>query len=187
MAVEGYGGSVMKSIRMAVIVVALVATACTGLTVSPSPVALSPLVATASPTTVASASPRSPLEGTWITRVITCAEKLAALHKAGFTDAQISASDWTCLPGGREMIRFSAGRLLSFQRDGSVGWDGQYRIVDDKTFEAGDNGTYYITYHYVLDGDQLTVSSLEDNYPGEPGPGLWGEQIAQTAGWTTAP
>jgi hypothetical protein len=176
----------MKSICMAVILVALVTTACTSGTASPSAVALSPPVA-ASPTTLASASPPSPLEGIWTTRVITCAEKLAALHEAGFTDAQISASDWSCSYPSRERIRFAAGRLLSFGADGSVGWDGQYRIVDDKTFGAGDNGTYYITYHYVLDGDQLTVSRLEDNYPDEPGPGLWGEQIAQTAGWTTAP
>jgi hypothetical protein len=178
----------MKSIRIAAILVALVVTACSGGTVSPSAMPSSPPAATASPTAVPSPSPASPLEGTWATRVITCAEMIAAVRKAGFTDAQITASGWTCpTEAGREMIRFAAGYLVTFNHNGSVGWNGRYRIIDDETFEAGDNGTYYITYHYALDGDQLTVNNVEDNYPEEPGPGLWGEQIAQTAGWTTAP
>ena len=35
--------------------------------------------------------------------------------------------------------------------------------MDDETIEAGDNGTYYITYHYVLEGELLTVQMLGDN------------------------
>jgi hypothetical protein len=177
----------MKSIRAAAILIALVAAACGAGTVPPSEVPSSRPVATASPTAAPSASPLSPLEGTWATDVITCAEKLVALHEAGFTDAQITESDWSCSEAGREVIRFYAGRLLSFNHDGSVGWDGKYRIVDDETFEAGDNGTYYISYHYVLEGDLLTIRMIEDNRPDEPGPGFWGERIAQTAGYNTAP
>jgi hypothetical protein len=183
----------MNSIRIAaMLVVALATTACGTGTDTPSAMPSTPAVTAAVPTPVPTAtptaSPPSPLEGTWTTRVTTCADKLAAVRKAEFTDAQIAASGWTCPPEPtRERMRFFAGRLLSFNTDGSVGWDGLYRIVDDETFEAGDNGTYYITYHYVLDGDQLTVTNVEDNSPGKPGPGLWGEQIAQTAGWTTAP
>jgi hypothetical protein len=112
---------------------------------------------------------------------------IAAVRKAGFTDAQITASGWTCpTEAGREMIRFAAGHLVSFNHDGSVGWNGRYRIIDDETFEAGDNGTYYITYHYTLDGDQLTIEIIKDDYPAT-GIALLGDQIAQIAGYNTAP
>jgi hypothetical protein len=177
----------MKAICIAIILIGLVTTACSGGTVSPSAMRPSHPAASASPTAAPSASPRSPLEGTWTTRVITCAEMMAAVREAGLTDAQITASGWTCpAEAGRELIRFAAGHLVSFNHDGSVGWNGRYRIIDDETFEAGDNGTYYITYHYALDGDKLTIEVIKDDYPAT-GIALLGDQVAQIAGYNTAP
>lgn len=183
----------MKSIRTAVILAALVTTACSAGTVSPSAAPSSPPAATASATAAPSAGPPSPLEGTWATGETTCAEQNAAVEAAGFTAEQMTLGGWspTCaegMPHGSQFtIRFAAGRLLIFL-DGEEGWDGLYRIVDGQTFEAGDLGTgYYITYHYALDGDQLTIDMIEDDYHNTSEADLQGELIAQTVIYETSP
>lgn len=180
----------MKSISIAVIFVALVTTACSGGTVSPSAAPSSPPVATASPTT----SPSSPLEGIWATGETTCAEQNAAVEAAGFTAEQMTLGGWrpTCaegMPHGSQFtIRFADGRLVILN-DGEVGWDGLYRIVDDQTFEAGEaeNG-YYLTYHFAIDGDQLTIDMTKNDWPGATTPAeLLYDQIAQTVIFETSP
>jgi hypothetical protein len=182
----------MNSIRSAAILVALVTTACSGGTVSPSSVPSSPPAATASPTATASVPAPDAHTGTWATGETTCAEQNAAVEAAGFTAKQMTLAGWspTCadgMPHGSQLtIRFAAGRLRILQ-DGEVGGVGLYRIVDDQTFEAGDSGTYYITYHFAIDGDQLTIDMIEDDLPTTGADQGWGEQIAQTVIYETSP
>ena len=138
-----------------------VQTATPGSPTSPSPV---PSMPTAAPT----AGPSSPLEGTWATGETTCTDQNAAVEAAGFTTEQMALAGWTCRKGrppeSQFTIIFEAGRLLEFS-DGGIGWNGLYRIVDEDTFQAGDDGSYYITYEYAIDGDQLTIDMTEDTCP----------------------
>ena len=153
---------------------------------SPSPVES---VSGATPT----AAPPSPLEGTWATGETTCAEQNAAVQAAGFTVEQMALGGWTLtcadepLHGSQSIIIFEAGRLFQFS-DGYQGWSGQYRIVDEDTFQAGDDGSYYITYEYATDGDKLTVDMTQDTCPpcGSDAD-LMGERIAQTVIYETSP
>jgi len=185
----------MKYIRTGVILISLVTAACSAATQSPA--------ASTSPSAMASQSgaesgapaiPPSPLTGNWATRETTCAEQNAAVEAAGFTAEQMALGRWspTCadgMPHGSQFtIRFVATSLFVFQ-DGEEGWHGLYRIVNDETFEAGELGNgYYITYHYAIDGDQLTVDMIEDDFPGCPADaGCWGELIAQTVIYETSP
>jgi hypothetical protein len=183
----------MKTIRTSIIVVALVTSACTAVTVSPSPStnqAATPSQSAAG--SIAPAIPPSPLTGDWATGETTCAEQNAAVEAAGFTAEQMTLGGWspTCADGmahgSQFTIRFVATSLLIFE-DGEEGWHGLYRIVDDQTFEAGDNATYYITYHFAIDGDELTVDMIEDDFPDCTPDECWGEQIAQTVIYETSP
>ena len=196
------GASAAILTRIAVSLIALVATACSAGTVAPSASASRPPVATASPSVSPTVNPTAPasapaadqLTGDWGTGVTTCAEQNAAVEAAGFTAEEMTLGGWspTCshgMPHGSQfIIRFSAGRLIIFQ-DGDVGWGGLYRIVDDQTFEAGGTGNaYYITYDFAIDGDQLTVDMTKDDCPYCTTPAeLAGEQIAQTVIYETAP
>jgi hypothetical protein len=177
----------MNSIRTAVTLAALVTTACSAGTVSSSSVPSSPPAATASPTVAPSASPSSPLTGTWATGETTCAEQQAAVEAAGFTADQVASVGWSPECGARFTIRFADGRLVYFSPDGSVGWDGKYRIIDEDTFEAGDNAGCYITYDYAIDGDQLTIDMVEDICPAWSEAELLGDSIIQTEIYETSP
>jgi hypothetical protein len=187
----------MKSINVVVILAALVTTACNAGTGSPSVAASSPAAAASTPaaaTASPSAGPPSLLEGTWATGETTCAEQNAAVQAAGFTAEQMTLAGWspTCtggMPHGSKLtIRFAAGRLLIYQ-DGEVGWDGLYRIVSDQTFEAGDQGNaFYITYHYAVDGNQLTIDMIRNDCPYCTSEAdLQGELLAQTVIYETSP
>jgi peptide/nickel transport system substrate-binding protein len=153
-----------------------VQTAEPGSVTSPSPVASPP---TATPT----AGPPSPLERTWATGATTCTEQNAAVEEAGFTAEQMAIAGWTCIAGrppeSQFTVIFEAGRLLQYS-DGYLGWSGQYRIVDEDTFEAGDDGSYYITYDYAIDGDRLTIDMIQDTCPPCAPGDLLGERIALT-------
>ena len=143
------------------------------------------------PTTTPTAAPASPLEGIWATRATTCAEQNAAVQAAGFTAEEVALAGWGpgCSGFGSEFtLIFEAGNLLEFS-DGEIGWGGRYRIVDEDTFEAGDDGTYYITYHYSIDGDQLTIDMIQDGCPPceARAADLAGERIAQTVIYESAP
>jgi hypothetical protein len=189
----------MKSLLAAAVLVALVSTACSGANRSPVPStsqSASASQSAAEPTTTASAPVTNQLIGRWATGQTTCAEQNAALEAAGFTAEQMTLGGWspTCaegMPHGSQLtLYFSSYRLVILQ-DGEEGWDGQYRIVDDQTFEAGDgNNGYYITYHYAIDGDQLTIDMVKDDCPltqcTTPAD-LAGEQIAQTVVYETSP
>jgi hypothetical protein len=162
-----------------------VSSATSGSPTSPSPAPSVP----AAPT----AGPPSPLEGTWTTRATTCTEQNAAVAAARFTAEEMAIASWrpTCNEGKPDESQFTlifeAGNLLEFA-DGEIGWGGQYRIVDDDTFEAGDDGTYYITYKYSIDGDQLTIDMIQDGCPPceSRAADLAGERIAQTVIYESA-
>lgn len=174
--------------RMSLAALVVLVTACASSTPSPSE-ATSADAPVSSPS--ATASEADPLVGAWATEETTCAEQQAAVDAAGFTAEQMSAAGWdpTCAgpsPHGSQFtIRFADGALVQFS-DGAVGWDGLYRVVDEDTFEAGDQESgYYITYEYAIDGDQLTIDMIEDNYPVEAE--VIGDSLAQTVIYETAP
>ena len=186
----------MKLIRSAVILIALVTTACSGVTASPSAVSSNPPAPTATPTVAPTLAPTAApslpagdvLTGTWATGETTCAQRQAAVEAAGFTAEQLTSVRWSPHCPGGWTIRFAGGRLVLLGTDGSVGWDGKYRIIDDDdTFEAGDRGRYYITYRYAVDGDQLTIDMIRDDYPTTSEVELLGERLAQTEIFETSP
>jgi hypothetical protein len=152
----------MKSIRIAAILVALVTTACSAGTVSPSAVASSPSAATASPTATPTAPPTattpSLLEGIWTTAEITCDQQLATIHKAGFTDAQITAANWACSQPVHYRIRFLADQLAVFVKQGEGAWElvvgGSFKVIDDHTIVETD-----ATLSFTLVGNALTFVS----------------------------
>ena len=128
-----------------------------------------------------------PLTGIWATGELTCAQEQAAVEAAGFTAAQLASVGWVPDCGAQFTLRFAAGGLVQFE-DGEIRWAGKYRIIDEDTFEAGDKGgTYYITYRYAIDGDQLTIDMVEDNYLATSEAGLLGELLAQTEIYETSP
>jgi hypothetical protein len=157
--------------------------------------------ASSTPSPASSASPSgpdNPLIGTWLAPRVTCAQQIATLHAAGFTDEQIvsTGDDPTCAKGGTAQYslvfedprtNYNGVRILSQYADGLIGWGGVYRIVDGQTFQAGDNGTFFITYRYVIDGDQLTIDMIEDNMPTTSQVDLLSDQLTQTEIYETSP
>lgn len=144
-------------------------------------------------------SESNPLLGTWLAPDVTCAQQTAAVA-AAFTPEQMAVA-WSCTDVNpvQYSIVFGARRtgdgfhdLLQYA-NGAHGWYGSYQIVDDSTFQAGTGSPsgdfvgYYITYHYVIDGDKLTIDMLSDECPFCSPDELLGEQIAQTAIYETSP
>jgi hypothetical protein len=157
----------MHSIRTAAILVALVTSACTGETVSPSAVASDPPVATASPSATPSASPPSLLEGTWTTAEITCDQQLATIQAAGFTDAQISKIGWACSGTAHWRLRFLADQLAQFGNGG----DGPYELGSESSFELTDDHTLVLTdfqetLTFTLVGNVLTFVTFVSIFRG---------------------
>jgi hypothetical protein len=182
----------MNSIRSAAIFFALVTTACSAGTVSPSSVPSSPPAATASPTVAPTAATSVPaddvLTGTWAVSETTCAQQQAAVEAAGFTAEQLTSVGWSPDCPGAYTIRVADGWLVDFSRDGSVGWEGNVRIVDEDTFEAGNfqNGCY-ISYDYAIEGDQLTIDMVEDICPAWSEAEVLGDSVVQTEIYETSP
>jgi hypothetical protein len=176
-------------IQTSLVALVFLVTACSAQPASPSPSA-SANASRPAPSARASLPAADALAGTWATGDTTCAQQNSAVEAAGFTAEQMSAGGWdpTCaeeMPFGSQFtIRFADGALVQFS-DGVEGWDGVYRVVDEDTFEAGDNGNLYITYQYTIDGDQLTIDMVEDNYPVEAE--VIGDSLAQTVIYETAP
>jgi hypothetical protein len=146
---------------------------------------------TPTPSPSASASPVSnPLAGTWVAPAVTCAQQTAAVA-AAFTAEQMSLA-WSCTDVGS--AQYSIAFVVSLDQDilrqyadGGLGGTWDYRIVDGQTFQAGDNGQFYITYHYAIDGDNLTIDMISDAMPNASGAELLGEQMVQTAIYETSP
>jgi len=143
-------------------------------------------------------SESNPLVGTWLAPDVTCAQQTAAVA-AAFTPEQMALA-WSCTDVNpvQYSISFGARRtgdgfhdLLQYA-NGASGWFGSYQIVDDSTFQAGTGSPsgdfvgYYITYHYVIDGDKLTIDMLSDDCPFCSAAELLGEQMTQTAIYETS-
>ena len=192
--------------RRALLTIALLAAGCGDTQPSPSvsfpsaapPEATptAPAATRAAPTTSPSTAPASVLEGTWATAPTTCDQQNAAVKAAGFGGHDLEAAGWdkaTCgnlMHGSAFTVRFAGERLVLFSDD-VVGWDGVFNVVDSDTFEAGDAGSafasYYITYNFTIDGDQLTIDMVRDDYPAASPEELAGELVAQTVLYESAP
>lgn len=178
----------MKSIRNAAILVALVTTACTAGTISPSEVASSPPAATVSPTVTPAASPPSLLEGIWTTAEITCDQLLATMHEAGFTDAQITAGNWACSQPVRYRLRFLADQFAQFemQREGAweLGSGRSFELIDDHTIFLTDGQQ---TLSFTLVGNVLTFVSISGGSADDLDGQVHGAAIFLTAPFTKEP
>jgi hypothetical protein len=151
----------MKSIRIATVLVAFVTAACNAGTVSPSVVASSPLLVTASPANPTASRP-SLLEGIWTTAEITCDQQLATMHAAGFTDAQITARNWACSQPVRFRLRFLGDQFAQFDKQGNKAWEQgsgrSFKLIDDHTVFLTDGGQ---TMSFTLVGNLLTFVSID--------------------------
>jgi len=153
----------MKSTRIAVVLTALIATACSAGTVSPSASASSPSAAVESPTPLATttplATPSALPEGTYQTAPIPTATLKATAEAAGFT---WDAARWTETTTVYT-IRLESGRWLWFcSSDGATAAlcsAGAYVVVDDHTvaYTDAENPSSGFTLTFSLDGDVLTT------------------------------
>jgi hypothetical protein len=145
------------------------------------------------------ASEINPLVGTWLAPAVTCEQQTAAVA-AAFTPEQMALA-WSCTEVNPVQYRIvfdprrpeDGTHHLREYADGLTGWDGVYQLVDDSTFQAGELENYYITYHFAIDGDQLTIDMISDDFAradyGAASPSeaeLLGEQMAQTAIYETS-
>jgi hypothetical protein len=168
----------MKAINVAVILVALVTTACSAGSISPSALPSSPPAATASPVTVATpsatplATPSALPEGTYQTASIPTATLQATAEAAGFT---WDPARWT----GKTTvwaIRLSNGHLNWFgSSDGApleLSSSGTYRVADAHTVAYADaeNPSSGFILTFSLKGDVLTTHV-------DPGPGAGIEAV----------
>jgi hypothetical protein len=131
------------------------------------------------------------LEGTW-TAVVTAELEERAASEAGIDAAQTPHEE---LFGGTGpatiVLTFEDGRMIhSSAVEGTepeVGWSGVYEIVDEDTFVAGDAGDLYIEYTYSIQGDELVIDMVRDDYPAVSEEELAGEIYAQTVIYESAP
>lgn len=121
-------------------------------------------IASPSPTSSAGADV---LTGTWTTGEVSCEQWNAAIAKGGFTPEELKANDKdvnTHSCPATFKIRFLGGRLAIFVND-ELGWNGAYKITDDRTFVAGDDCDYCVLYHFTRTGDTLTIDVVKDEDP----------------------
>ena len=147
-----------------------------------------------------------PLAGAWTSAPATCADQNAALQRAGYTSAELALGGWdaaTCVgmthgsvhrifflkqagvsaPSGTE----PDGRFQEYA-DGGLGWDGYYVLVDDDTFVAGDgNRAPYLTYQFSINGDQLVIDMVKNEFPAPTAADLWNDIVAQTVIYESGP
>jgi hypothetical protein len=164
-------------------------------------------------TTPGATQAADPLIGWWVSEPSTCADQNAALQKAGFTAAQLDLGRWdaaTCSDisfGGAPLTHGSVHRIRFMQAvvvpiptgtspsgtiiqyaDGDVGWEGYYVLVDGGTFMAGDGARLpYLTYTFTIDGDQLVIDMVDNQFPAPTEADLWSDTIAQTVIYESGP
>jgi hypothetical protein len=139
-----------------------------------------------------------PLVGSW--QSTTTPAQLQSLADSRFRDAQNPAwkreleTLYRQNGGvGVNTLQFEGGRLtVELSADGAIPqpqWHGTYEIIDNNTFVAGDNGSFYITYRYQVDGNRLTVHVVEDLFPDDVGlnPPPVPDLLPQVLLWETAP
>jgi hypothetical protein len=88
--------------------------------------------------------------------------------------------------GSRIELLFDGDDLVIYQDD-VEGWQGKFQPLGPTSFEAGDPGDLYITYEYALDGDQLSIDMISNEYPAATPEDLAGELVAQTVIYESAP
>jgi hypothetical protein len=177
--------------RWIVLMLAVVALASCGGDEDPnagSPVATGPAEATGA---TASAVAENPLEGTWTTVITPELEEQAAVT-AGIEPELVSNEDMFGGAGPITVVlTFEDGQMIHTTApegvEPEVGWSGVYGIVDDDTFVAGDTGDLYIEYTYAVDGDQLVIDMVRNDYPTVSEEELAGEIYAQTVIYESAP
>lgn len=153
-----------------------------------SPVATGPAEATGAK---AAADAENPLEGTWTTVITPELEEQAAVT-AGIEPELVSNE---AMFGGAApitiVLTFEDGQMIHTAApegvEPEVGWSGVYEIVDDDTFVAGDTGDLYIEYTYAVDGDQLVIDMVRNDYPTVSEEELAGEIYTQTVIYESAP
>ena len=181
----------MSRMRWVVLMLAVVAlSACSGDEDpnSGSPAATGPAEATGA---TEAADAADPLQGTWTAVITPELEEQAALT-AGIEPELTSHED---LFGGAGpitvVLTFEDGQMIHTTApegvEPEVGWSGLYEIVDDDTFVAGDTGDLYIEYAYAIDGDQLVIDMVRNDYPTVSEEELAGEIYAQTVIYESAP
>ena len=136
------------------------------------------------------ASVADPLEGTWTTILTPELEEQAAaeagLAADGPTHAELFGGDGPVTI----VLTFEAGQMVHTSAveggEPEVGWSGAYEIVDEDTFVAGDTGDLYIEYTYSIEGDQLVLDMVRDDFPTASEEELAGEIYAQTVIYESA-
>lgn len=134
----------------------------------------------------APAADTDPLAGTWTTRgPVSCDQMDAAIAAAGFSTEQrstIGLDPAVDVCPATIVISFRDG-LLTININGTDEWGpGPYRILDDHSFEAGDDCNYCVRYGFQLAGDELRIDVVDDEDPG----GLE-DYIVQTAIYESVP
>jgi hypothetical protein len=161
--------------------------------------------ASSSPSVSASpAAAINPLVGTWLAPEATCAQQVAAVEAAGFTTEQMTSSAW--LPDGGCANWIGAASKVSVVFDGlpvaatirgvrmydsgAIMSSNDYRVKDATTFELGGHTgqawEWCITFRYVVDGDQLTIETVDPSCAGTAEAPLL-DQIALAAILGTSP
>jgi hypothetical protein len=105
-----------------------------------------------------------PLAGVWTTGSFPCRTAHAVATRAGFGEGVWDRR--MCPTAGTMTIgyRFEDGRLLGFNAEGRVHWDGTYDVVDDHTFVA-DDGFDHGTVDYRFEDGKLHLRLLELTAP----------------------
>jgi hypothetical protein len=137
------------------------------------------------------ASVEDPLVGTWTT-VLTPELEEQAAAEAGLESGGPSHADLFGANGPATIeLTFENGQMVHTSSvegaEPEVGWSGRYEIVDEDTFVAGDTGDLYIEYTFSIDGDQLEIDMVRDDYPTVSEEELAGEIYAQTVIYESAP
>jgi hypothetical protein len=160
-----------------------------------------PAVDRASATSAPSASlVTGPIVGTWATGETTCAQQLAVLEAAGFSNKQMTrvGVDLTCengitVPGAawadgtqNQVAQFFPdGRLVMSEfpyRDSTF----TYRLIGATTFEATDAIGICVTFGYAVEGDQLSIEIIDNGCPATGDAPLL-DQIGLTVLFETSP
>jgi hypothetical protein len=174
------------AVRAATLAVCLLAVSACGGSSSPAPSAPRATSPAALPAAASSAAVADVLAGAWTTRgPVTCEQMDAAIVHGGFTREQRDAIGTD--PAVDDCpaaiaISFRDGKL-TVNINGEEGWGpGPYRMLDEHTFEAGDDCSYCVRYQFELASDELRIDVVNDDDPG----GL-GDFIIQTALYESVP
>jgi hypothetical protein len=144
---------------------------------------------TASPTPAA-----NPLAGTWVAPETTCAQQNATVGAAGFTAEDLASSGWNCGSASKFSIVFDGLPVAATIRGsriydrGALTSTNTYRLTGQSRFEFGTGPLtdWCITFGYAINGDELTISTIDHGCP-STGPAQLLDQVALTAILETSP